>query len=454
MSEIQFKVVEWLDCPEAATEDAATTARLAIYADARCLTSNKSIWAQSAGEDIIVALYPLAMWLASSWWRLSYEPLPALKKGAPFADWRMSHELAAANGGFVWPTMVFATDGEVVQLWAEPSGPAAATSVSYLNGTPGPAHIPLEQFQAALGSLVETVLARLSAAGRGNNGLAALWELVRADRGDPALAQVRQWEAAMGYDPGDCPEALMQHAVQLRGQLGEAGLRELMPIYSERAAGASLREIGPLLKARGLTGLPEVPQGSINLASSGPLPWQRGVDAARQLRSALGLASEPVANKTLFGLLGLTEKAVEGWSPLDGARASVASGKANGRYSYVSRKRHPLAKRFEFARFVADQLRGALADDGVRPPWLIATDLPTYRQKLQRAFAAELLCPIDALVDYLNDDFSETSLENAALHFAVSEVTVDSLLRSNGYLQDRASAAWLPYQWDDPARAA
>lgn len=65
-----------------------------------------------------VTAYPLAMWFAASWWRLNYEPLPAQQPGH---DWRMVHELGAANHGFVWPRVIFVPDGESIHLWAAAS---------------------------------------------------------------------------------------------------------------------------------------------------------------------------------------------------------------------------------------------------------------------------------------------------------------------------------------------
>lgn len=57
-----------------------------------------------------------------------------------------------------------------------------------------------------------------------------------------------------------------------------------------------------------------------------------------------------------------------------------------------------------------------------------ATRSYTYRQKLQRAFAGEFLCPFDALADLLGGDLSADAREDAASHFNVSERTVSSLL--------------------------
>jgi Zn-dependent peptidase ImmA (M78 family) len=63
-----------------------------------------------------------------------------------------------------------------------------------------------------------------------------------------------------------------------------------------------------------------------------------------------------------------------------------------------------------------------------------ATKANTYRQKLQRSFAAELLCPYKVLSDLLRGDFSQEAIEEAARHFDVSPWTVQTILVNRGDL--------------------
>jgi len=66
-------------------------------------------------------------------------------------------------------------------------------------------------------------------------------------------------------------------------------------------------------------------------------------------------------------------------------------------------------------------------------------------QKFQRAFAAEFLCPVSSLVEFLDGDFSESAVEDAASYFTVSEQTVEALLINNGYFARQAREADMPY---------
>jgi Zn-dependent peptidase ImmA (M78 family) len=90
------------------------------------------------------------------------------------------------------------------------------------------------------------------------------------------------------------------------------------------------------------------------------------------------------------------------------------------------RRRNRPGRRFEAARFIAEQLQAPTTDR-----WLAATDARTARQKTQRAFAAELLCPIDVLRSELAGDYGDEALEEAAERFGISVRAVQSQLANH-----------------------
>jgi Zn-dependent peptidase ImmA (M78 family) len=57
-----------------------------------------------------------------------------------------------------------------------------------------------------------------------------------------------------------------------------------------------------------------------------------------------------------------------------------------------------------------------------------ATRAYTYRQKVQRSFAAELLSPFDSVMHMLQGDYSLESQLDVAEHFQVSELTIRTQL--------------------------
>ncbi|MGZ8160980.1 MAG: ImmA/IrrE family metallo-endopeptidase [Methylobacter sp.] len=421
-----------------------TMANLALHIGDINLMQNEDIWAKTIRDSVLVSAYPLAMWLASSWWRLNFEPLPA-HGVTPSIDWRMAHEMGAANHGFVWPKALFASDCEVMQIWAVPSSTNTQQSVRYLNGLDIPASIKLADFQLNVEKFITLVLNRLDAVGCRNTDLWNLWQLILEERSDPRSLNYRRLEAELGYDPDECPEAMMGKAQELEQRMGAAALTELAPVYGRVAGDSPLNAIEELIEGPGLTGTPNMP--SLQKAkSTRGVPWQRAVAVARELRESLSKLDSVIDNKQLYDLLGLSASSVEDWTPAARNNAAIGIPDNNKQFKFVPRKTHPLAKRFEFARLLGDYILTG-ATDG---QWLTSTDLSTSRQKYQRAFAAEFLCPINALQDFLRGDYSESAIEDATEHFQVSQATVSNLLRNNGlifspFMGDYAEAR-LPYQ--------
>ena len=173
-----------------------------------------------------VSAYPLALWLAASWRRLNWEPLPT--RVLPDADWRLAHEMGAANEGYVWPQIVFASDNEAMHVWSAPPTATHEQSVRYLASCS--ATMPPEGFRAGVDEFVSVVVSRLAAVGHRGSGLAQLWELVLADRQDEAALRYRQIEPALGFDPEEGPQALMREAMSLDREMGAASLSERAPL--------------------------------------------------------------------------------------------------------------------------------------------------------------------------------------------------------------------------------
>jgi hypothetical protein len=140
--------------------------------------------------------------------------------------------------------------------------------------------------------------------------------------------------------------------------------------------------------------------------------------------------------------------------PAAEARRLFAAGVRNGMISTACvedlSRRLTTGRRFELARILGDQIASGL-DEHMIP----VTRSHTYRQKLQRAFAAELLCPFEALDAFLDGDYSAQGCEDAAQHFKVSEQAVWTLLINNDLparLSVEESLDWLKAEvWTLPA---
>ena len=91
------------------------------------------------------------------------------------------------------------------------------------------------------------------------------------------------------------------------------------------------------------------------------------------------------------------------------------------------RSKWETGRRFDLARILADRVLSGGHHERLRA----VTRSYTYRQKAQRAFAAEFLAPIDAVDDYIAGDYAEDKQDEAASYFRVSPCTVRSLLVNN-----------------------
>jgi len=425
MTDIEFQF-SWRAGESGPPEFAQTLCDLSLMAGGVNLTRNEDLWSRTIRDSVLVSAYPLAFWLAASWWRLNREPLPARP---PSVDWRLSHELGAANEGYVWPRVRFATDGESMQAWASPSSAIdGGQSVLYLNGLDNPLAIPLDRFRSQAERFIDAVLSRLSAVDLPETDLRGLWELVREESRDPDRAVYRNIEAEMGFDPGACPEAMVREALALAGRMGPAAFSELAPVFKPDPDASPVPAILEMAQASGLEGVPEIGPSNPEAVSPADPPWRRAVATANRVRAEIGQNGAPVSTSRLCDLLGLRLDELERWHSPERREAGLGVRESPGRIRFILRKRHPVAQRFELARFLGDYVSRE-AKDG---QWLVSTDLGTARQKFQRAFAAEFLCPISALVEFLGEDYSETAIEDAAEHFQVGQRTVESLLVNNG----------------------
>lgn len=436
MTELRF-TLDWQSREDVDPHLGETTANLGITLANTVLTQNVDIWSRTTRDQVLVSVYPLAMWIASSWWRLQHEVLPANLRSMPVPDWRLSHEMTAANCGYVWPLLAFSTDRKSMSVWAEPFPPDAGHSVRYLTGLQMPALIPMQDFTFACQDLIQNVLARLDATGLGNSDLAQLWSLVMADSSDPTEMRNRRIEAQFGFDAECCPTELLSELISIEADKGEDVLAELAAVRSW-PKGQSAQSIRELFNASGIEAQPELP--SLSPRSFPREPWRQAKADADQFRKTIGAGEGLVPNSKLAELLGMDFALLEDTMVRDRPPAAVAGHIDDTTIRIVPRKRHPVAHRFELARIIGGYSDAVLRDGN---SWIASTDSGTARQKYQRAFAAELLCPIGPLANFLESDFSDDAIEDAATRFQVSDRTVVAQLMNNHYLP-RSEAEFSP----------
>lgn len=416
----------WLPASHGAPEISQTTALLDVIIGDNVATRFDDAWSKSIQQSARVSAYPLALWIASSWWRLRWESLPF--RAQPDTSWRMAHEMPGAGYGYLWPLLTFASDGEVVDATCRPSNPLSAEPVRYVADFREA--IQAGAFVKALDEFVDLVLARLDAVGLSRTDLRLLWNEVLAERADPSATLSRTLEAKLGFEADEAPENLLSRLVTLSEQAGKAAAEEIAPACAGSDPAQTLDSIEAIAGSTGTLAHFDPPTSLLSADFDGSMtPWQQGKYLAGQVRRTYNFGSRPITDQELAEILGIPAEALQK-GPAALVRRPLGLGirnERNGELKLLFRKRNRPALRFEGTRFLGDQI-----STPVQERWLPVTDTGTARQKTQRAFAIEFLCPISALDEYLQFDFSPEAVEGAGEHFGVSELAVRSHLANHG----------------------
>ncbi len=423
--------LKWLPPFQGSEEIGKTSASIQICFGPENATRFEDVWSQSVQEGARVSAYPLAMWLASSWWRLRWEPLPSRIRLStdelpPDTNWRMSHELPAAGYGFIWPNVAFTSDGESIRVSCRRSPALSSEPIRYLSEFE--LAVPARDFEREIDNFIDLVLSRLDT--WRETELHVLWREVIAERADRDQSAARKIEARLGYDADDAPSDLLERLLRLATEAGVNATDEIAPVCAGSDPISALQQVIRLAARPGIHGRVSVPKHSIGPDGSVP-PWHRARRLAAAVRKSLGVGGQPLDDKALSELRRISPDDLGAKPSVDAPMGLAVRAGTDPDLKLLFHKRNRPARRFEAARFIADYLSAEGGDQ-----WFPITDAATARQKVQRAFAAEFLCPIDSLRAYLGDEFLPEALEDAAEHFGISEMAVKSHL-ANHYLIPR-----------------
>ena len=439
----KFRIdVNWLGGDDVDPIQRAMFGELLISVNGHVATKVEDTFANALRDRIRVSAYDLAVWLAASWWRLRWEP----PRAGTF--WKMSHALGAVGGGYVWPDLSLSSDGETVTVRSRETKESDTQPVRYLQNFD--TQISAKSFETAIDRFLETVTSRLRTENAGGEDLVDLWGEVCAERQDPPLAAWRKLEAMLGCDPDEAPEGLIEMLQGKADVFGTSAVEEVAAM-SEQASPTFLNELNRLEKLRDLASTQAIQirvEGANDIRfrirakddrSGWSPPWRRAEFAARSAREVLGVeAGKPLDSVNLAKLLGAREHE---WA-MGGEQSfckthKISAGFRNGEEDSIAvyfHSAHKTSRRFALARLVGDLLEAADATESLLP----ATTAKTARQKFQRAFAQELLCPLAGLQELLGIDefddadgigeFDDEDIESAADHFQVSPLMVRTTL--------------------------
>ena len=407
--------------------------QIAIRANGRFLT--KLFRYSSNREDTFLHAPPagIAFWMLDNWWRIFHEPEPP---DIVTANWLLAHEMSSIGGGYAWPAARFWGEGHQVGIRAQPlyrdsSGPVRF-QVDYSCSIPS---VDVERaFDAFLERVCELAL----------DDHDALWDLhrqVKVERADPEVAVWRMIEAKLGFDVDEAPVELMHRLDELIAEHGLDAVSEACVSKQGHNVSLALEEglraaensrtkvdLAAAVSATRSQADEDLPYASD--ASAGTAPWKIAEETAANIRESLNVPSGPVSNGCLRDLLGVSAHHFSHIHSFTSIPYGIRRRDLGLPTSTVALKAvRPEAKRFQLCRVLGDAIWSE--DDSLG----LISSAKSARQKFQRAFAQNFLCPSKDLLDYIGNDSPTSDDVTAAAHrFRVSERLVQLTLVNKGVI--------------------
>lgn len=423
-------------------EERATFGLLSMTANDRLLTEGIDADSNEVRHGPHLSGYPLAEWLVWNWWRLRWEfSLPA--HGSPASRWHFAHSLQTIGDGYVWPNITIFCDGLNASLISRPTSRSEAVLFRYI-GAYRHEEVPDTVLEASLEEFVTGILATLEGNDLRTTNLHRLWNDLQTERQDPGLSRYRKLEAQLGFDPDDADEDAVWRRLHDASILGEEALGEL-------ASDATL-ETDPLNRMVSAEQISDIAtrlgfdanlDDAVGLTETNSLPrlgevaaWRFGKLLAHKIRNQENMDGRPIPNGRLAELAGTSTQLISNNHRCSPSMPFVLR-RDDPAARFSLRSRWHTGRRFELARLLGDRLVNEQITQSFENLYP-ATRSPSYRQKMQRAFAAELLSPNAAVDDMLKGDYSEDNQNKVAKHFSVSPMTIQSQLVNHGrlYLED------------------
>lgn len=423
----------WEDRPQINSEDDATFGCLEISYNHSCMTRADDFLQNKVVNCVHLSSYRLAEWLAWNWYRIRWEP-----RRDSF-DWKMAHRMANVGGGYIWPNITIFSDCERIAVIAKPSMDHPNAPIRYTNDMA--AIISADEFEQVTGAFINATLLRLEAKKIKNSNLSIIWHEVQEERENPDMLTMRKIEALLGFDPDSAEQTLLRLLIDDIDRFGEDAVTELAaasdPDKSRVYTSQKIMEMSVKYGVSRSSGNRITLHEKENNSRSLVIPaWTRGEQTARSLRRQEHIGTNPIANHLLTEWFGLDVKFLDYTN--DTPDLSFALDE-DGNHRVVLKQKLESGRRFALARIIGDQIM--MQNSKILT---LATDAYTDRQKAQRSFAAELLCPVEALEEFLDGDAGDDRIVEAAHHFHVSEYVVRHVLENHQHsLYDKGDLQWM-----------
>jgi hypothetical protein len=410
---------DWITPAEnLAPEIKFTEAQLSMRCGTDVATYILDTTAQTTTGRITVSTYPLACWFAANWWRLLWET--EFQMGTA---WEMAHHMPAAGCGYVWPDLKFQSDTDRIEIESTASKSTGREIIRYLSSFT--TSIPIKNFERSILDFISLNIERLNSSGVTDTDLHQLWKELTQERNNAKKARWRKFEAMSGFAPGDLDETTFKITNDFEKTAGKTATQEaaaycqgtdptlIIKSLIEQGRHAQIVARFPTIKIK-------IPA---NLA-----PWETGQELANQARQYLNLGQTPINIRRLADVVGISTKDLKKNKNLK-TDTSIAIKKTTNEFSLALTKSGTTSHRFKIARMFGESLLRSNPDT-----WLLSATTKTKRQKTQRAFATEFLCPIQALREHIQDSPTCNNIKSAATIFNISPIAVASHLTHHGLL--------------------
>ena len=417
-------------------EECATFGLFSVAANDHLLTEGVETESRVVRHGPYVSGYPLAEWLLWNWWRIRWEVRRPSEQNAA-RRWHFAHSLQTVGDGYVWPNVTIRTDGLNAFLYSTPSSENAVVLFRYL-GARRQEEVSAATLESSVDGFVSDIVSSLEAGGLRTTNVHRLWNDLQIERADDDLTRYRRLEAQLGFDPDEADEELLRSRLDDASSLGDEAVGEL-------ASDATL-DSDPLHSMISAQGISEIAarQGfdadwdsairlsdSMKLSRPGEIEaWRLGKEVAQRVRRQEGLDGCEIANHRLAELAGTVPELISNTNRCSPNNSfMLRSDNAHARVSLRSWWR--TGRRFELSRLIGDRLIMGHSNQSGENLFPAIFRSSSYRQKMQRAFAAEFLSPIAAIDEMLCGDYSEEKQNRAARRFQVSPMTIQSQLVNN-----------------------
>jgi hypothetical protein len=416
---------EWEAAPSVrANELRETWARFEVWAGTDCLTQVEDFQSRSARRSIYVSMYPLAEWMSYSWWFLKAHRRPAsLPPGtwtyqqARRQAWLRHHNFRAAGEGYSWPDVTLIPEGLHTRVvWRRDRTVPSHRPVRFMSE--GEAWVRSDMLERKLADFITTVLIRLAEQGVTDTSLAKEWDAVQDM--DDEETEFCLAAAQLGLDPYAENQGAEDEILVASSELEDPVLQDFLDAVDPSSIDNGLNWIRDATTQLGRFNKESrrfAPLRAIAADVSGDSsarPWRAGWDQAQRIRGLL--APDPrdpvdLADLLPTAILGSRDHGLQGLGATNESGSSLVLG------------RHMVRESARFCQ--ARALWHALFEQDIGR--FLITSSHTERQKVERAFAAELLAPAEGVEKQLGVSADEATLEDlddAAEHFGVSSLLI------------------------------